>query len=290
MSTTDTTSPNVEQPDSKPELSNRATLTLNAFCQHLTTEKQYTGSTTKQYGSHVESFLRYFEKKVEAFNPTRITTKHLSDYFNYAQTKQRRSMATLEARHNALELFFAWLLKKGVINSNPMTTVAIPKKKPRKGVTYPVRRTVRLTSEMANKLISLAQGDEELSDVIRRALRFFLDEQQDLIGSRKAFSHKLIERMDEMMVTMIWHFMLLQIQNADTSALIFANLVNIPPGEESKFDTGAFIKQAQTFLLKFGERLQELNAQAIHDAQMNAQIRTYNAVMDEDQAKQRKRK
>ena len=59
------------------------------------------------------------------------------------------------------------------------------------------RLTVHITRAMDDRLQQIAnQRDEPKAEVVRTALRVYLDEQEDLIGSRKHFSKAFQRRMD----------------------------------------------------------------------------------------------
>src|SRR4051794_10931348 len=66
---------------------------------------------------------------------------------------------------------------------------------------YPVRHTVNITEDMDVRLqlILSKQGrDTSLNDVFRTAIRQYLDDQEDIIGSRRHFSKSLQRRLDLM--------------------------------------------------------------------------------------------
>lgn len=59
------------------------------------------------------------------------------------------------------------------------------------------RLTVHITGAMENRLEQIAsQRDEPKAEVVRAALRAYLDEQEDLIGSRKHFTKMFQRRVD----------------------------------------------------------------------------------------------
>jgi len=63
---------------------------------------------------------------------------------------------------------------------------------------YPQRLSVQVTDAMDNRLEQVARGrDEAKSEVVRAALRAFLDEQEDVIGSRKHFTKTFGRRIDQ---------------------------------------------------------------------------------------------
>jgi hypothetical protein len=71
---------------------------------------------------------------------------------------------------------------------------------------YTNRLTVHITGAMDDRLEQIAkQRDEPKAEVVRAALRVYLDEQEDLIGSRKHFTKAFQRRMDyiEFMLTAV---------------------------------------------------------------------------------------
>jgi Arc/MetJ-type ribon-helix-helix transcriptional regulator len=62
---------------------------------------------------------------------------------------------------------------------------------------FPKRLTVQVTEAMDDRLEQVARGrDEAKAEVVRTALRAFLDEQEDVIGSRKHFTKAFGRRID----------------------------------------------------------------------------------------------
>lgn len=67
-----------------------------------------------------------------------------------------------------------------------------------RGKEYPKRLTVQVTEAMEDRLEQVARGrDEAKAEVVRAALRAFLDEQEDVIGSRKHFTKAFGRRIDQ---------------------------------------------------------------------------------------------
>ena len=67
-----------------------------------------------------------------------------------------------------------------------------------RGKEYPKRLTVQVTDAMDDRLDQVARGrDEAKAEVVRAALRAFLDEQEDVIGSRKHFTKAFGRRVDQ---------------------------------------------------------------------------------------------
>lgn len=64
-----------------------------------------------------------------------------------------------------------------------------------------IRRSISMTQEMRDRLallVSKHPRDMSESDLIREAIRMYLDEQEDLISSRKHFQKSLRDRVDQL--------------------------------------------------------------------------------------------
>jgi predicted DNA-binding protein len=67
-----------------------------------------------------------------------------------------------------------------------------------------IRRSLSMTPEMAERLKQIARAKPRNvteADLIREAIRRYLDEQEDLTGSRKHFQRSFRERIDQLEVT-----------------------------------------------------------------------------------------
>jgi len=119
-----------------------------------------------------------------------------------------------------------------------------------KGKEYPQRLSVQVTDAMDNRLEQVARGrDEPKAEVVRAALRAFLDEQEDVIGSRKHFTKAFGRRIDhvEQLVSIgLW-------LNLQTLHLLYERLrkEEIEPGElfVDLIDDGAEFREVVNDLL-----------------------------------------
>jgi Arc/MetJ-type ribon-helix-helix transcriptional regulator len=71
-----------------------------------------------------------------------------------------------------------------------------------------VRRSITMTQEMRDRLallVSKQPRDTTEADVIREAVRLYLDNQEDIIGSRKHFQKSLQERLDKLEAALAFH-------------------------------------------------------------------------------------
>jgi predicted DNA-binding protein len=71
-----------------------------------------------------------------------------------------------------------------------------------------VQRSITMTQEMRDRLallVSKQPRDTTESDVIREAIRLYLDNQEDIIGSRKHFQKSLQDRLDKLESAFAFH-------------------------------------------------------------------------------------
>ncbi|MBK8139458.1 MAG: hypothetical protein IPK52_27205 [Chloroflexi bacterium] len=91
-----------------------------------------------------------------------------------------------------------------------------------------VRRSISITPEMRDMLAQIAAKqarDVTESDLIRDAIRQYLDQQADLVGSRRHFQRSLQERLDALEGTLTLHLhvmiaLLLMLLEGDVSQVI----------------------------------------------------------------------
>ena len=86
-----------------------------------------------------------------------------------------------------------------------------------------VRRSITMTQEMRDRLLLLVSKqprDVTEADLIRAAIRRYLDEQEDLTGSRRHFQKAFRQRIDALEATLTFQInVLLYLVNADPAAL-----------------------------------------------------------------------
>ncbi|GAB4549497.1 MAG: hypothetical protein OHK0023_14120 [Anaerolineae bacterium] len=71
-----------------------------------------------------------------------------------------------------------------------------------------VRRSITMTQEMRDRLallVSKQPRDTTEADIIREAIRLYLDNQEDIIGSRKHFQKSLQDRLDKLESAFAFH-------------------------------------------------------------------------------------
>ena len=102
-----------------------------------------------------------------------------------------------------------------------------------------------MTSAMYANLRRLAQNDKQIAEVIRIAIREYLDNQGELAGSRRYFTGRFREEVHILREELSWHLTLITILLAEMLSLLILNTVEMDE------------KTAQSFspsdILKFGE-------------------------------------
>ncbi len=98
---------------------------LNKFVIYLKDEKNYSDYTITNYSIDIEEFYVFLKKE----NITRLQDvdyKMLRKYLNY-MTENKYSNKTISRKLSSLRTFFKYLVKKEIINNNPMILISNPK-------------------------------------------------------------------------------------------------------------------------------------------------------------------
>jgi predicted DNA-binding protein len=99
-----------------------------------------------------------------------------------------------------------------------------------------VRRSLSMTPEMRDRLAQLvSKQTREVTeaDLIREAIRLYLDEQEDLIGSRRHFHKTLRERVDSLEATLAFQINVLIFLIADNEKRVQTAILNSLHGGET---------------------------------------------------------
>ena len=98
---------------------------LNKFVIYLKDERNYSDYTITNYSIDIEEFYIFLKKE----NITRLQDvdyKMLRKYLNY-MTENKYSNKTISRKLSSLRTFFKYLVKKEIINNNPMILISNPK-------------------------------------------------------------------------------------------------------------------------------------------------------------------
>ena len=118
---------------------------------------------------------------------------------------------------------------------------------------FGVRRTLNISEEMDRRfqqqLLTQAR-DVSLNDLFRMALRQYLDDQEDVIGSRRNFSKSLQNRLDQLENNLLFYLNVLIFLFAGCLAVLLQAVT-----KDSKVQSTALIRTAVTTALKEGPTL-----------------------------------
>src|SRR5258708_15875376 len=93
-----------------------------------------------------------------------------------------------------------------------------------------VQRSIAMTEEMQDRLQQLVSkhGREfSESDLIREAIRRYLDDQEDIIGSRRHFAKSFQDRIDRLEYALTFHLNVLLHLTARRFALVLYSITNL---------------------------------------------------------------
>lgn len=98
---------------------------INNFLNYLETEKNYSYYTIKNYELDLNLFLEFLEKE-KITNINKIDYQLIRKYLKYLYDKEYQKKSI--ARHiSSLRSLYHYLIKKGIVKSNPMELVSNPK-------------------------------------------------------------------------------------------------------------------------------------------------------------------
>jgi len=98
---------------------------LEAFLEHLRTERQLSEHTLRNYALDISQFLAFWEEN-QPGQPLHLATyRHLRSFL--AATLKGRSKATLARKLSALRTFFKFLQRRGQVDQNPARLAPTPK-------------------------------------------------------------------------------------------------------------------------------------------------------------------
>lgn len=99
---------------------------LHFFLDFLKYQKNYSEHTLKSYEKDITLFFDYAKEKYNIFEPEKIETFHLREYFadllKYGYRKK-----SIARKISSLKVFFRFLLKEKIIKENPLKGIHVPK-------------------------------------------------------------------------------------------------------------------------------------------------------------------
>lgn len=125
---------------------------LDNFLQYIEHQRRYSEYTVDAYRRDVSQFIEFLEslKTPDKVSPQRVDAKHIREFLGhlYMHGLEKRSIAR---KLSSLKAFFRYLVRNGVILSNPASSVTAPK--------LDKKLPVVLDMQQAEKLMELPPND-----------------------------------------------------------------------------------------------------------------------------------
>ena len=135
------------------------------------------------------------------------------------------------------------------------------------------RVNVRMTRAMYANLKRLAGTDRRVADLIREAIRQYLDNQGEIAGSRRYFTGRFREEVRALRRDLSWHLTLITILLAEVSSILILNTVEMDEKTARAFSASGLLKIAEERLVEAGDRVRQRVEAAIDEAEIATQRR-----------------
>jgi integrase/recombinase XerC len=138
---------------------------LRSFVEALPAEKGYSLHTCRAYACDLEEFLRYLEENGGsrsqpsnrgAIGPGGVTAVMIRGYLGYLHQKNQKS--SIARKLSTLRSFFKFLVKKGMIEFNPMEGILTPKREKSLPVYLSVDAIFRLLDSIETDSLQAARN------------------------------------------------------------------------------------------------------------------------------------
>ncbi len=100
---------------------------VQRFLQFLQFEKKYSGHTLASYSTDLSQFFDYLERDFDAPSPAEIKTAFIRSWLANIKSEEALTNKSINRKISALQSFFKYLLKQGVIAQSPMQGIVSPK-------------------------------------------------------------------------------------------------------------------------------------------------------------------
>ena len=119
------------------------------FLQHLEFEKRYSVHTVASYRTDLDQFTTYLRTEYDITEPSGIHYLMVRDFLS-ALMESGLSPRTVNRKKAALQSWFRYLVREGVIEDNPMKRVLSPRASKRLPVPVPCKAETGNTSPRAS--------------------------------------------------------------------------------------------------------------------------------------------
>ncbi len=101
-----------------------------SFLQYLQIEKRYSSLTVRSYLNDLNQFYSFLSETVDASDLASITSHDIRSWI-VSLVESKYSSHSIHRKISSLRAFFRYLRKSGIVNSNPLEKVVLPKAKKR---------------------------------------------------------------------------------------------------------------------------------------------------------------
>jgi len=138
---------------------------LRSFVDALPAEKGYSLHTCRAYAGDLEEFIRYLKENGDTgshpspqgtLGPGGVTAVMIRGYLGYLHQKNQKS--SIARKLSTLRSFFKFLVKKGMIESNPMEGILTPKREKNLPVYLSVDAVFRLLDSIETDSLQAARN------------------------------------------------------------------------------------------------------------------------------------
>jgi hypothetical protein len=131
--------------------------------------------------------------------------------------------------------------------------------------------TVRMTHALYANLKRLAGNDRYVGDLIREAIRQYIDSRGEITGSRRYFTGRFRDEVRVLRRELSWHLSLITIMLAEMFSVLIVNTLELDEQTAKNFSASSILKIAEELLIESGWRVKMRVDAAIDDAELEAQ-------------------
>ncbi len=101
-----------------------------SFLQYLQTEKRYSPHTVRSYNSDLDQFYLFLAENGLPEDPRELTSHHVREWIVSLMDKEITAV-TVHRKISCLRVFLHYLRREGIITTDPLEKVVLPKRKKR---------------------------------------------------------------------------------------------------------------------------------------------------------------
>ena len=133
--------------------------------------------------------------------------------------------------------------------------------------------TVRMTHALYANLKRLAGTDRYVGDIIREAIRQYVDDRGEVTGSSRYFTGRFRDEVRTLRRELNWQLSLITILLAEMFSVLIVNSLDLDEQTAKTFSASAILKIAEERLIEAGWKVRLRVDAAIDDAELEAQHR-----------------